>query len=280
MKKVVLYLSLALLVLLAAGGIVVWQSVRHVQLPHGAVLHVLPSLWGDRERGAVVICPGGGYSYLETWYEGYSWFPFFYLHGYAPAMLEYRMPQQDYRRPMTDAIEAIAMMRQQAREWHYDGDHIGIVGFSAGGHLASTLLVADDAPVRPDFGILFYPVISMKRELTHLDSHHQLLGEDASRALEEQFSNELHVTAATPPTFLAVARDDGAVTPRNSILFYEQMRAKHRPAALHVYPSGGHGWAVRLTSEYRGAVLDDLSAWLESGMGEQAAPVEMSKKIW
>lgn len=271
MKKFLIYTSIIVLTLLSiicVCVIVVEQSIIHVQLPHGAVLHVLPYHRDNQVDGAVVICPGGGYSYLEKWYEGYSWFPFFCLQGYTPAMLEYRMPKHDYNIPITDATEAIRLMRKHAKEWNFNACNVGIVGFSAGGHLASTMLVMDNDSDRPDFGILFYPVISMKRELTHLDTRRQLLGEDASEQLETQFSNELHISEKTPPAFIAVTRDDEAVSPQGAVLFHEAMRARHRPSELHVYPSGGHGWAVRLTSEYRRQTLEDLSDWLSNRQQE------------
>lgn len=234
----------------------------HIQLPHGAVLHVYTGWGHTRKCGAVILCPGGGYSYLEKWYEGYLWFPFFYLHDYIPAMLEYRMPQHDFRRPMTDGADALLMMRNHAMEWHFDSRHVGIMGSSAGGHLASTMLVAGSDVIRPDFGILFYPVISMQKELTHMDSHDQLLGEGAGRQLEDRFSNELHVSDKTPPTFIALASDDQAVSPKGAILFSDKMRATNRPVALHIYPSGGHGFVCHRNSKYREQVLDELAGWL------------------
>ena len=260
--KRVLYTLVTLLILISVCVIVVVNSIIHIQLQHGAMLHILPTFYKNQTDGAVVICPGGGYSYLEKWYEGYSWFPFFYLRGYVPAILEYRMPKSNYNIPMTDGAEAIQMMRKCAGKWHFDGNNVGIVGFSAGGHLASTMMVTTNDSVRPDFGILFYPVISMKKELTHIDSHNQLLGKDASRQLEDQFSNELQVSEKTPPVFIAVASDDACVNPQNSILFSEKMQAKYRCAELHIYPSGGHGFVCHLKSEYRGQVLNDLANWL------------------
>ena len=269
MKKKILYVFITILILIFVGVIFVWKSVIHVQLPHGAVLHVFPYHNKNQVDGAVIICPGGGYSYLEKCYEGYKWFPFFYMQGYTPAMLEYRMPKHDYKSPMTDGAEAIRMMRRHSNDWHFDKNNVGIVGFSAGGHLASTMMVIDNDSVRPDFGILFYPVISMKKNLTHIGSHDQLLGKDASELLEVQFSNELHVTEKTPPAFIAVARDDKVVSPQNSILFYEGMRAMNRPASLHVYLSGGHGFVCLYGSEYRGQALDDLSNWLNNRQQEK-----------
>lgn len=264
MKKILIYIFVTLLFLVSVSAIIVVKSIVHVQLPHGAMLHVLPALKVNKACGAVIICPGGGYSYLEKWYEGYMWFPYFFKQGYTVAMLEYRMPKGDYRIPMTDAGEAIRVMRCRAGEWHFDKDNVGIMGFSAGGHLASTMLVTDNDSIRPNFGILFYPVISMKKELTHIDSHNQLLGKDASINLEDQFSNELHVSEKTPPTFIAVTSDDKAAVPQNSIRFHDAMRAKKRPVSLYIYPSGGHGWVCRFTSEYRRQTIEDLSDWLRN----------------
>lgn len=264
MKKVLVYTSIIILILISVSVIAVWKSVIHIQLPHGAVLHVLPGFRNNQADGAVVICPGGGYRYLEKWREGYLWFPYFYMQGYTPALLEYRMPKQDFKRLRTDGGEAIQMMRKHAKEWHFDENNVGIVGFSAGGHLASTMMVIDNDLVRPNFGILFYPVISMKKDLTHIGSHDELLGKDASEQLEYQFSNELHVTEKTPPAFIAVTSDDYVVSPQNSIFFYDEMCGKKRPVSLHVYPSGGHSFVCRIRSEYRRQVLDNLSDWLSS----------------
>ena len=263
MKKILLYSSITLLTLIIVGAIVVKESIVHIQLPHGARLHILPGPKNNQVRGAVIICPGGGYGYLEKWNEGYMWFPYFLKQGYTVAMLEYRMPKGNYRIPMTDACEAIRVMRCRANEWHFDKDNVGFMGFSAGGHLASTMLVTDVDSVRPNFGILFYPVISMKKELTHKGSHDRLLGEDASEQLETLFSNELHVSVETPPTYIAVADDDKCVNPVNSRRFYDAMCDKGCLVTLHVYPSGGHGWGNRFSFEHHSQMLENLDEWLK-----------------
>ena len=264
MKKVFIYTLVVLLTIVIVGVIVVRNSVIHVQLPHGAVLHVLPAPMNNQTHGAIMLCPGGGYRYLSKLNEGYLWFPFFYRQGFTVAMLEYRLPNRKPQVPMIDAAEAIKLMRARAEEWHYDKNNVGVMGFSAGGHLASTLLVSDRASVRPDFGILFYPVISMKKELTHLGSHDHLLGENATERLEIQYSNELRVSDQLPPTYIALSVDDPKVNPQNSIRFYKEMRDKNRPAKLRVYPSGGHGWGYLPTFTYHQQMLDDLSDWLEN----------------
>lgn len=265
MKKTFIRILAVLIILTSVSAVsvtVVVRSVVHVRLAHGAVLHVFPCHWFNRSKGAVILCPGGGYSYLETWREGYRWFPFFLLQGYTPALLEYRMPKGDCETPVTDGAEAIEVMRKHAGAWHYDAHNVGIAGFSAGGHLASTLLVTDREAVRPDFGILFYPVISMDKRLTHMDTHDQLLGRDATESLEMQFSNELLVTKDTPPVFIAVARDDKAVSYQGAVKFSKEMQARKRPVSLHVYPSGGHGFVCRPSATYRRQALDALTEWL------------------
>lgn len=264
MKKVIIIIILALFVLICISTIVIVDSMVHVHLPHGAVMHILPALRLNQKNTAVIICPGGGYHHITLWDEGYMWFPFFFMRGYTAALLEYRLPGFEHQVPSTDGTEAVQMMRQHAKEWHFDAHNVGIMGFSAGGHLASTMLVTDNDSVRPDFGILFYPVISMKKELTHEGSHYRLLGDNAPREMELKYSNELHVSKKTPPVYIAVSSDDKIVNPNNASLFYDAMLAKHRPATLHVYPSGGHGWGFRWNFDYHSRMVDDLSDWLNN----------------
>lgn len=264
MRKVLIYTFIVILTIIVVGVIVVRNSVIHVELPHGAALHVLPAPKDNHTHGAVILCPGGGYGHLEKWYEGYLWFPFFYRHGFTVAMLEYRLPNHNHQVPMIDGAEAVRLMRARAGEWGYERNNVGIMGFSAGGHLASTLLVSERASVRPDFGLLFYPVISMKKELTHRNSHDCLLGKNASEQLEIQYSNELHVSDRTPPTYIAVSSDDPIVDPQNSIRFHDEMRAKNRPVLLRVYPHNGHGWGYHLSFPYHEQMLDDLADWLSN----------------
>jgi acetyl esterase/lipase len=263
MKKILAVVFVVLLILIIVGVIVVNRSIVHIQLPHHAILHVLPASKNNHARSAIILCPGGGYRYLEKWNEGYMWFPFFYLRGYTVAMLEYRMPKLNRQAPIIDGSEAVWMMRKLASEWGYDENNVGVMGFSAGAHVASTLLVNDKVSARPDFGILFYPVISMKRELTLQGTHDNLLGWDASEELEDQYSNELHVSDNTPPVYIVVASNDKKVNPGNSFRFYDEMRAKNRPATLRVFPSFEHGWGYHLTFDYHSEMMDGLIDWLQ-----------------
>mgnify|MGYP002521600386 CR=1 FL=1 len=264
MKKVLIYTFIIILAVIVVCVAVVETLIVRVELPHGAVLSVLPAPKDNQTHGAVILFPGGGYGSVKKWYEGYWWFPFYYSRGYTVAVLDYRLPNHDHRIPMVDGAEAVQLMRARAEEWNYDRNNVGVMGFSAGGHLASFLMVSDSASVRPDFGILFYPVISMTKELVHRDSHYHLFGENASEELEYRYSNELHVSDLTPPAYIALSSDDPEVKPQHSIRFQEEMRAKNRPVELHVYPSGGHGWGYNLSFTYHQQMLDDLEDWLRN----------------
>jgi acetyl esterase/lipase len=243
----------------AQEGNILW--VRHVQNP--AIEVRLPAR-GNATGQAVVVCPGGGYGGLAYDWEGTDFAAWLNSHGIAAIVLSYRLPvdgdvaHEKWRVPLDDAQRAIRLTRARAGEWGINPAKVGIMGFSAGGHLASTAGTHFDAgqpdaadPVerissRPDFMILVYPVISMMKETTHGGSRANLLGENPPDELVRRYSNELQVTSQTPPTFLVHAGDDGAVPVNNSLLFYQSLVAHHVPAELHLYPYGGHGFSFAL----------------------------------
>ncbi len=213
---------------------------------------------------AVVCCPGGGYSHLAWEKEGTSWAPFFNGQGIALIVLKYRMPHGNYTVPQEDADEAIRLVRRHAEEWHINPKDVGIMGFSAGGHLASTVATHSTGDAAPDFQILFYPVISMEQGITHQGSRDNLLGKSPKRKLVNEYSNDQQVTKHTPRAFIALAHDDKAVPPVNSINYYEELYANKVPATLHVYPSGGHGFGIRQSFAYHFEMMLELKAWLRS----------------
>ncbi|MDE6175651.1 MAG: alpha/beta hydrolase [Duncaniella sp.] len=213
---------------------------------------------------AVVALPGGGYSHLALNHEGHDWAPFFNEQGIAYAVVTYTMPKGDRSLPVSDAQNAVKLMRDSAERWHIDPAQIGIMGSSAGGHLASTVATHAPAESRPDFQILFYPVITMDKSYTHRGSHDNLLGKEAGEELENEYSNEKQVTAETPRAFLILSSDDKAVPPANSVNYYTALLSNGIPASLHIYPTGGHGWGYRNTFSYHDQVLDELRAWLKS----------------
>lgn len=223
----------------------------------------------ERATGrAVVACPGGGYSHLAMAHEGTDWAPFFNQQGIALIVLKYRMPRGNYEVPVSDAEEAIRFVRRNAKQWHIDADQIGIMGSSAGGHLASTIATHSKGEAKPNFQILFYPVITMDPSFTHRGSHDSFFGKDRTKRelkkLEQLYSNDLQVTRATPRAFIALSDDDGAVLPANGANYYQECYRHDVPAALHIYPSGGHGWGIRTSFAFHLEMLLELKAWLQS----------------
>lgn len=208
---------------------------------------------------AVIIFPGGGYSVLVYDGEGVNTATEFARNGVTAFVLKYRLPHDTLQTnktiaPLQDAQQAIKIVRENADRWNVSPDKIGIMGFSAGGHLASTAATHFDEAViqnenstslRPDFQILVYPVISMQDSLTHADSKRKLLGEDPSKEMVDAYSNELQITENTPPAYITHAGDDDLVVVENSLLYYKQLLAHQVPAELHVYPEGGHGFIFR-----------------------------------
>ena len=213
---------------------------------------------------AIVCCPGGGYTHLAMNHEGFDWAPFFNGQGIALIVLKYRMPHGNYKVPAEDAEEAIRLVRSHAEEWHINTKDVGIMGFSAGGHLASTVATHATGDAAPNFQILFYPVISMEQGTTHQGSRDNLLGKNPKRKLVNEYCNEQHVNKHTPRAFLALAHDDRAVPPVNSINYYEELYANKVPAAMYVYPSGGHGFGIRQSFAYHFEMMLELKAWLRS----------------
>ncbi len=208
---------------------------------------------------AVIICPGGGYSVIVYGGEGVSTAKALQKKGIAAFVLKYRLPVDSLLDnktigPLQDAQQAIKVVRENAEKWGVNKDKIGIMGFSAGGHLASTAATHFENPVienkentsvRPDFAILVYPVISMQDSLTHMGSRIALLGDKPSKELVDLYSNELQVTENTPPTYITHAGDDKLVDVENSLSFYKSLNKNNVPAEMHIYPKGDHGFVLR-----------------------------------
>jgi acetyl esterase/lipase len=231
-----------------------WITVHRAAKPNGT---------------AIVICPGGGYGGLVTGAEGHGIAAWLNQHGITGVVLEYRLPAGRSFVPLLDAQRAIRTVRANATEWDVNPARIGIMGFSAGGHLASTAgthfdagdsqatAAVDKVSCRPDFMILVYPVVTMGGK-THGGSRNNLLGKNPAPQLVELFSNEKQVTAQTPPTFLAHALDDTPVPPENSKARYGALQAKKIPSKYLELPSGGHG-----LNGYKGPMWD---AWQKQSL--------------
>ena len=212
---------------------------------------------GKANGTAIVICPGGGYAFLSYEKEGVSIAKKFAEQGVTAFVLKYRLPSDQIMAdrsigPLQDAQRALQLVRENAAKCKIDPAKVGIIGFSAGGHLAATAATQYDKPViatksvssvRPDFVLLLYPVISMG-EFTHKGSKENLIGAGASDETTKRFSNELQIKADMPPVFLVHAQDDGAVPIQNSMLFYEGMTAKNIKGELNIYQGGGHGFGL------------------------------------
>jgi acetyl esterase/lipase len=207
---------------------------------------------------AVIICPGGGYSNLAMGYEGTEVAKRFNESGITAFVLKYRIPNDGTMidkeiGPLQDAQRALLLVRSRAAGWGVDPKRIGIMGFSAGGHLASTAGThfernyidnPNHISLRPDFMLLIYPVISFQPAIAHMGSAHNLLGPDPSKEEINEFSNEMKVTDLTPPAFLVHAKDDNVVPYANSLVFAEALKNHHVPAKIYLYEQGGHGFGM------------------------------------
>lgn len=213
---------------------------------------------------AVVICPGGGYSHLAMGHEGTDWADFFTSQGIAAVVLKYRMPHGDREVPVSDAMEALRLVRRNAKEWRIDTNQVGIMGSSAGGHLASVVATMGKGDAAPDFQILFYPVITMNPGFTHKGSHDNFLGSEPRKKLEQEYSTDRQVSRVTPRAFIALSDDDHTVLPANGVNYYLACYRHDVPATLHVYAKGGHGWGMKQSFPYHIEMMLDLKAWLNS----------------
>jgi acetyl esterase/lipase len=232
-------------------------------------------------RQAVLICPGGGYIRLAYDFEGSDIAKWLNSEGIAGIVLKYRLPVSKsnivpHLSPLLDAQRAIRLIRFHAEEWNIDAQKVGIMGFSAGGHLASTAGTHFDAgdentadPVeryssRPDFMILMYPVITFFSPICHEGSRNALIGENPDPALAAFYSNELHVRADTPPVFLVHAGDDKAVPVENSLCFYQALKKQGILTEMHIYPQGGHGFSLATGRGILSTWPDRCADWLKN----------------
>jgi acetyl esterase/lipase len=233
----------------------------------------------SRATGAgIVVLPGGGYAGLTFDFEGTQQANYFVDHGIAAFVVKYRIPDDSTMidksmGPLQDAQQAMRFVRKHAAEWNLDPKRIGAIGFSAGGHVASTLAThfdksyvdnPDRVDLRPSFLVLVYPVISMDAKITHMDSRKALLGASPSESQVRFFSNEMQVTKDTPPTLILHAADDRLVDVDNSIVFFEALRHAGVPVETRLFQKGQHGFPLMPRDRWQGAIMDWLttSGWL------------------
>lgn len=270
-RKLLLTLSLLIAATYASAQQVFDVNLWNGRTPHATgvatdtakVRVFLPA--AKRATGrAVVICPGGGYVHLAWENEGTNWASFFNDMGIAAIVLKYRMPHGVKEAPLSDAEQAMRLVRKNAQAWHINRNDIGIMGFSAGGHLASTVATKSKGDAKANFQILFYPVITMMPGYTHKGSHDNLLGKNPSKSTEREYSTDLQVSRVSPRAFILLSDDDTVVLPANGVNYYLELYRHDVPASLHVYPSGDHGFGYNSSFRYHVEMRLELQAWLRS----------------
>lgn len=252
-----------------------WVKMQHISNP---VLDMYTPPVGKSNGTAVIICPGGGYWALAISHEGAEVAKWFNSFGVTAFVLKYRLPDDLIMHdkaigPLQDAQRAMRIVRRHAGEWGIDPKKIGIMGFSAGGHLASTLSThfqekvyesTDSTSARPDFSLLIYPVISMEQGITHSGSRENLLGKNPTAEQLTHFSNDLQVTQQTPPAFLVHSMDDYAVQVQNSIRYALALKKFNIPSELHLYEHGGHGYGLGRSEDTESSWPDACKKWLKA----------------
>jgi len=257
----------------------VTPTARHFVLTLDGGARLTAYLPAHPSGRAIVDLPGGGYTHLATDHEGHQWAGWMNDHGIAFFVLEYRMPKGDRNIPLSDAYHAMTTVRDSATAWHVNPYDVGIMGFSAGGHLASSVSTHAEWAARPNFSILFYPVVSMDERISHKWSCINFLGEAGAKdaALVRQWSNEQQVRShLTPPAVIFLSNDDRVVPPvTNGVAYYAAMHRAGNNCALYTYPTGGHGYGFNASFAFHRQMLDELDAWLRA----LPAPSEQAVRV-
>ena len=278
MRRILICGALSCLVLLAMQA----QTARKVtvNLTDDGKANMVGYLPEKPTGKAVVGCPGGGYTGLSMQNEGHDWAEYFNRQGIAYFVLTYRMPKGDRQLPISDAEKAMTTVRDSANVWDINPSDVGIMGFSAGGHLASTISTHSEFAARPNFSILFYPVISMNEKESHKGSCLNFLGMEGQKdgKLVKQYSNQHAVRRhLTPPAIILTANDDRTVPPvTNGLAYYSAMRREGNDCALYIYPTGGHGFGYRSSFTYHQQMLNDLTTWLQMHQGPKKDAVRVA----
>jgi acetyl esterase/lipase len=252
-------------------------SSRYEKVTSPAIFPYLPPK--ESATGtAVLICPGGGYAALAFNHEGHAIAKWLNDNGIAGIVLKYRLPSDLIMKdksvgPLQDAQEAIRTIRRNAKNWNIDPNKVGVIGFSAGGHLASTLSthyaegvyeLKDTISARPDFSLLIYPVITMDSSFTHAGSRRNLIGLNPSEKEINRFSNEMQVNEKTPPAFMVHSADDKTVPVKNSMVYYEALLRYGIPSELHIFQKGGHGYGMAGGKDTQSSWPDLCIKWLKA----------------
>ena len=228
-----------------------------------AVLYVYNADPAKATGQAVVICPGGGYAKLSMDQEGYLMAQWLAKNGIAAFVLEYRLPNGHKEVPLEDTVEAIRVVRKKAKKFNIDPKKVGVMGFSAGGHLAASVSNIPPVEDRPNFSILFYPVVIANHYTSHVGSFRNLLGKGFVQADADEFSMEKLASENTPPTILLLSDDDTTVPAAGSAMYYAALRYHGVKAAMYVFPEGGHGWGNYDKFSYQKEWQHLLLRWLK-----------------
>ncbi len=228
-----------------------------------AVLYIYHADKAKATGQAVVICPGGGYGKLSMDQEGYLMAQWLAKNGITAAVLQYRLPNGHKEVPLEDAVEALRIVRKKANKWGIDPTKVGIMGFSAGGHLAASASNMPEVKDRPNFSILFYPVLTANNYTTHRGSFRNLLGSGFTEKDADEFSMEKLVSENTPPTILLLSDNDKTVPAAGSAIYYAALRYHGVKASMYVFPEGGHGWGNYDTFAYQKEWQHLLLRWLK-----------------
>ena len=258
-----------------------------ITLSTGATLEIFQA---DAEKAngcAIIACPGGGYAYRADEKEGTDWAPFMNNLGYTYAVLKYRLPGGNHTWPLADGRAAMKYLRDNAATLGIDPTHVGVMGCSAGGHLASTIATHTSGSERPAFQILFYPVITMESGKTHQGSIDELLGANPSAELVQEYSNQLHVDANAPIAYINYSDNDGTVAPTtNGYAYYQALQAQNIPVTLKTYTTGGHGWSPgdKLGDDLKAEMQTHLTNWLQNNLAEALGianiPEDLSEDVY
>jgi len=257
-KKIIIFFTLFVICLIA--GIVVALILNRTK---NRTVQVYKSDDNNKNNRAIIIIPGGGYEAVAGNYEGSDWVPMLKSLGYTTAVLSYTVPPKSPDGPLNDVIETIKYLRNTTNNFNVETGIVGVMGFSAGGHLAATAATHIKGDERPAFQILYYPVITMDEKNTHIGSREHLLGRHPSQKFVDLYSNEKQVTAETPPAYVCWPEDDNVVPPINSISYVEALKSKGIPVYTKIFKNGGHGFGFTYRFEHHDEMVEDLTQWLK-----------------
>lgn len=226
-------------------------------------LTIYPADSEKDKKVAVLIFPGGGFSKESLLFEGEMPARWLASEGITGIVMKYRLPKGRSRLLLSDTQLAIIFLKEHASQLGIEGNALGVWGFSCGGHIASTAATHFTTETRPDFQILFYPVISMEEAITHIDTRRNLMGDIPTEDEIRYLSNDEQVKRDTPPAFIALSDDDNRVSPLNSIRYYSALKKKEIPATMYIFPQGGHGWGFKSEFNYKSEMKALIIKWID-----------------